>query len=107
MGLNVIQNTTFGSLSDAELAFALSSALPKNLAPKDLRRWLTEKRDAQQKLITYLQDVAIFMGTPGNTAAGWIEAQKALQSIDTPVKQEAVEPEAPQTVGRFQIQVIE
>ena len=83
MGLDVIGNTTFGALSESELKFALSVALPKDLKPEALKDWLTRKRDAQQKLMSYLQDVAIYTGTPGNTIAGWIEAQKALQSQAT------------------------
>lgn len=78
MGLDVIGDTTFGALSKGELDLALSKALPTKLKPVALRQWLVEKRDAQQKLANYLQDAAIFLGTPGNTVAGWIEAQQSL-----------------------------
>ena len=80
LGLDVIGETTFGALSESELAFAVSTALPKKLKPPALRKWLVEKKLAQNKLSDYLQDVAIFLGTPGNTVAGWLEAQQALQS---------------------------
>lgn len=59
LGLDVLGSTTFGALSEAELAFALSTALPTNLGPQDLRKWLVQKRDVQTKLADYLQDVSI------------------------------------------------
>jgi len=77
MGLDVIGQTTFGALSESELAFALDSALPKKLEGPALRGWLKEKRDAQIKLIDYLNDAAVFMGTPGNTIADFINKQKS------------------------------
>lgn len=80
LGLDVIGTTTFGALSESELNFALSTALPRNLKPPALRQWLVEKKAAQEKLADYLQDVSIFLGTPGNTVAGWLEAQQAIQS---------------------------
>ena len=78
LGLDVLNTTTFGALSAGELQFALATSLPKKLSPTDLKAWLTEKRDSQQKLSDYLQNVALYMGAPGNTVASWIEAQKSL-----------------------------
>ena len=78
LGLDVIGDTTFGALSKGELDLALSKALPKNLPPQALREWLVEKKDAQEKLSTYLEDVAIYLGTPGNTVKGWLEAQRSI-----------------------------
>ena len=80
MGLNVVSNTTFGALSEGELALALSTALPINLDPIPLRKWIVEKKNAQIKLKDYLTNAAIFMGTPGNTRAGWMDSQRVLQS---------------------------
>jgi len=77
LGLNVIQNTTFGSLSEAELKFALSSALPSDkLNSKELRKWLVNKKYAQEVLSGYLEGAAIYLGSPGNTIAGWVELNK-------------------------------
>lgn len=76
MGLNVVQNTTFGALSEGELALALNTALPKNKDPDALREWAIEKKAAQEKLANYLDEVATYLGTPGNTIAGWLEAQR-------------------------------
>jgi len=79
MGLNVIQNTTFGSLSTEELKFALSAALPLKLDEPELRDWLVRKKSAQLKLSNYLQNTAIFLGTPGNTVAKWMQTQRDIQ----------------------------
>lgn len=100
MGLDVIGNTTFGALSASELDFALSTALPKSLPPKQLKKWLQEKRAAQVKLSDYLENVAIYLGTPGNTVAGWIEAQKSIFKPDD----EGPESNA-QQIGRFKVRV--
>lgn len=62
MGLDVINSATFGALSEKELAFAIDSALPTGLEPDDLRKWLVEKRDAQEKLATELRKAASYMG---------------------------------------------
>ncbi len=79
LGLDVIGDTTFGALSESELAFALSTALPKNLDGPDLKRWVQRKKDSQLKLSSYLEEVATFLGTPGNTTADFIELQKLRQ----------------------------
>jgi hypothetical protein len=80
MGLNVLQNTTFGALSEGELKFALDTALPTNMNEDQLRDWMQRKLEAQDKLEDYLYRAAVFLGTPGNTAADWLEAQKKQYS---------------------------
>lgn len=81
MGLDVIGTTTFGALSESELAFALSAALPKGLNETELREWLIEKRDAQQKLSSYLEETAIYLGTPGNGGIpGFINLKRSEQA---------------------------
>lgn len=79
LGLDVIGETTFGALSEAELKFALSTALPKTLEGPALKAWLQKKKDTQQKLVAYMQGVATFLGTPGNTTKDFIELQKVNQ----------------------------
>jgi len=79
LGLDVIGNTTFGALSESELNFALNTALPKDLPPAELRQWLIRKKEAQGKLRDYLQQAAIFLGTPGNTVADWAQIQQEQQ----------------------------
>lgn len=79
LGLDVIGNTTFGALSESELKFALATALPKTLKGPDLKRWLQRKKESQQKLSAYLERVATFLGTPGNTTKDFIELEKLNQ----------------------------
>ena len=79
LGLNIIGNTTFGALSQGELELALATGLPTNLQGDDLRTWLVDRQNAQRKLSVYLQDSALFLGTPGNTVPDWIKLQKAKQ----------------------------
>ncbi len=76
LGLDVIGNTTFGALSESELNFALSTALPKNLEGPALKEWLQKKKQSQEKLANYLEDAAMFLGRPGNTVADFLERQK-------------------------------
>jgi len=77
LGLDVIGNTTFGALSESELKFALNTALPRGLKGPALKEWLQRKKDSQIKLSDYLEDAAIFLGTPGNTIADFLAEKKA------------------------------
>jgi len=104
LGLDVLQSTTFGALSAAELAFALDTALPQKLPPADLRKWMVRKKDAQVKLARYLTEAAIFLGTEGNTTVDFIQAQRLKQlERDEPQEEQAT----PNSVGRFSIEVVE
>ena len=67
LGLDVVSNTTFGALSEAELAFAIDTALPTNIEGEDLKQWLTQKRDAQQKLADYIDNAIQFLSIEGNS----------------------------------------
>lgn len=95
LGLDVIGNTTFGALSEAELKFALETALPQRLEGPALKQWLQGKKAAQQKLAAYLEQASIFLGTPGNTVKDWIEIQGGGRSSGRP-QQSAPAPGAPQ-----------
>lgn len=79
MGLDVIAGTTFGALSEAELGFALDTALPTRLSGPELKAWLTRKKEAQGKLAKELEEAAIYLGKPGNTPAGWLEMKRNQQ----------------------------
>jgi len=87
LGLDVIGAVTFGALSEAELQFALDTALPTKLDEEELKQWLTEKRDAQHKLATNLEEAALFLGTPGNTIAEFIQMKKEERDRLTPEEQ--------------------
>lgn len=76
LGLDVLHSTTFGALSAAELKFALSTALPTGLKGPELRKWLVAKKESQEKLADYIEASAIYLGTPGNTVAGWVKKQR-------------------------------
>jgi len=76
MGLNVIQNTTFGSLSEEELKFALNTTMPQGLNSAELKAWMIRKRDTQKKLAGYLEESAIFLGTPGNTVSDFLQMKR-------------------------------
>jgi hypothetical protein len=76
MGLDVIGATTFGALSESELAFALNTALPTSLEPKALRQWLVDKKKAQGKMANELRKAASYLGQPGNTVASYLEMQE-------------------------------
>ena len=82
LGLNIIQNTTFGSLSEAELKFALDTALPTGLQPAALKDWIIRKQDVQRKLASHMKEAAMFLGTPGNTIPKWLEFQKQREILN-------------------------
>jgi hypothetical protein len=91
MGLNVIQNTTFGALSNAELDMALKTALPTDLRPEALKDWMIRKKEAQQKLLGYVRNAASFLYS-GGTMADWISEQQKmaeLQETAQPTEQPA------------------
>lgn len=79
LGLNVIQNTTFGALSENELKFALQAGLPTKLEGNDLVEWLQAKKASQQKLANYINEAATFLTSGENTIADFLELKKAQQ----------------------------
>jgi len=78
MGLDVISAITFGALSEKELKLAMDVAAPRNLSPQELKAWLVERRDAQQKVADMMLNAAEFLSTPGNNINGWIKQNKGL-----------------------------
>lgn len=75
LGLDVVGAVTFGALSEGELRLALDVALPTNLSSRDLKKWVVDKKAAQQKLATYLEAQVRYLSQPGNTVGGWLESQ--------------------------------
>lgn len=73
MGLDIIQATTFGALSEGELKLAMDTAVPKNLKPKELRTWLVNRKKAQNKLSNELKKMAITLGKGKTTIAEYLE----------------------------------
>lgn len=86
MGLDVIGSVTFGALSEAELNFALETALPTGLNEPELKQWLKEKREAQKKVAKALTKHAKFFGK-GGTIAELIEKDEAEQQEAPPAGQ--------------------
>jgi hypothetical protein len=91
MGLDVIGATTFGALSESELAFALDTALPDKLSPTDLRDWLVRKKDVQNRLLAGLSEAAIELGK-GTTVAALLERRQA--AAQQPPAQQTAQPAA-------------
>lgn len=87
LGLDIIGSVTFGALSQGELDLALDTAIDLGQDPENLRNILAQKKDAQSKLINYLDDQIQFL-EQGGTLAGWRE--KARSSV----QQELSEPSA-------------
>ena len=54
MGLDVVNSTTFGALSEKELDLAQEIGLPMTMKPEDLMAHLIEKKAANEKLFAYL-----------------------------------------------------
>ncbi len=73
LGLNVIQATTFGALSEGELRLAMETAMPP-LEPVALRKWLVTKKKAQQKLGAELLKMAVKLGKGKTTIADYLES---------------------------------
>jgi hypothetical protein len=71
LGLDVVGSVTFGALSEGELNLALDVALPTNLSPQDLKKWVLSKKAAQEKLSNYLSEQVRFLSIPGNTVGDW------------------------------------
>tara|TARA_R110000764_G_scaffold132941_5_gene220864 strand:- start:407 stop:1573 length:1167 start_codon:yes stop_codon:yes gene_type:complete len=73
MGLDVISATTFGALSEGELRLAMDTAMPSNMQPKDLRKWLTERKAAKTKLARELTKMSIQLGRGKTTMAEYLQ----------------------------------
>jgi hypothetical protein len=73
LGLDIVGAVTFGALSEGELRLALDTALPTNLEPPALAKWIKDKIAAQEKLLGYLNDQARFLSRPGRNLGDWLD----------------------------------
>tara|TARA_R110000751_G_scaffold73408_1_gene148446 strand:+ start:23117 stop:24259 length:1143 start_codon:yes stop_codon:yes gene_type:complete len=73
MGLDVISATTFGALSEGELRLAMDTAMPRNFQPKELKKWLTDRKAAKTKLARELTKMSIQLGKGKTTIAEYLE----------------------------------
>jgi hypothetical protein len=77
LGLDVVGSVTFGALSESELALALQTGLPSNLDQAELRDWTIGKKQAQEKLLGYLNEQARFLSQDDTTLNDWLDRVKA------------------------------
>lgn len=73
--LDVLNAATFGALSEEELKLAKQTALPTGLDPKELRKFLIDKKAAQEKLKAYLDEQVQFLDA-GGTVAGFLRSKR-------------------------------
>lgn len=73
MGLDVISATTFGALSEGELRLAMDTAMPSKMQPKELKKWLTDRKAAKTKLARELTKMSIQLGKGKTTIAEYLE----------------------------------
>lgn len=73
LGLDVISATTFGALSEGELRLAMDTAVPMNLPPAELKRWLKDAKAAKQKLAQELFKMGTTLGKGKMTPAEYME----------------------------------
>ena len=96
LGLNVLQMTTFGALSEKELEFALDTALPSGLSEKALRKFIENKRKALQEALVAAQEAARKLSSGNFTLAEILEQQQGQGGeglgIDTTTPQPGEEP---------------
>jgi hypothetical protein len=81
LGLDIIGSVTFGALSQGELDLALDTALDTGQDPAALKDILIRKKEAQNKLINYLDEQIQFLDD-GGTLAGWREQLQQAPSTD-------------------------
>ena len=84
LGLNVIQNTTFGALSQGELDLAMKSALPDDLSSEALQQHVLDKQAAQYKLLNYYYEALDYLAggspnEPPRMIAGFMLMKKKAQ----------------------------
>lgn len=102
LGLDVVSSVTFGALSEAELDLALETALPTKLPPEELRKFLNEKKAAQEKLKTYFMEQMDFLDN-GGTIQGFLRSKQRSTPANSSEKNGQVEPI--ESIGRFSVKV--
>ena len=75
MGLDVISSVTFGALSEGEMRLAMETAVPRNLPPEELKKYLQNKKSAQVKAKAALTKAATYLSNPANSLNTWLQEQ--------------------------------
>tara|TARA_R110000787_G_C13443348_1_gene446647 strand:+ start:20698 stop:21777 length:1080 start_codon:yes stop_codon:yes gene_type:complete len=79
LGLDVVQMTTFGALSEGELKLALNVGLPTSKDPESLKKWLVDKKAAQEKVYANLMEIATALSGGNMTIEEFIKSKKGGQ----------------------------
>jgi len=87
LGLQVIAGTTFGALSERELALAMETGMPKFTKVEEYKDYLIRKRDAEQKLMREFVFYANYLRTEGYEMSA-IEAQDVFNRTRASVRTE-------------------
>lgn len=105
LGLDVIGSVTFGALSEGELGLALETALPTGLNEPALKDFLQRKRDAQTKLVDYLDEQIAFL-EGGGTLGEWrnIVNERGAEAQNAAQRTEPVQTQQTNQVLRFDAQ---
>tara|TARA_R110002167_G_scaffold74149_2_gene207655 strand:- start:1708 stop:2841 length:1134 start_codon:yes stop_codon:yes gene_type:complete len=89
LGLDIIGSVTFGALSEGELKLAMDTGLPDdNLSPTELRKWISDRVDAQRKALAAVNDTLNHFVNQGSLKdyytdiVGIDNGQSATQSDD-------------------------
>jgi hypothetical protein len=89
LGLDIIGSVTFGALSEGELKLAMDTALPSDqLSPTELRKWITDRMNAQRKAFEAVNDTLNHFVKQGSledyytNIVGIDNGQSATQSND-------------------------
>jgi hypothetical protein len=87
LGLQVIAGTTFGALSERELALAMETGMPSFNTVEEYTDYLIRKRDAEQKLMREFVFYANYIRTEGYEMSA-IEAQDVFNRTRASVRTE-------------------
>lgn len=82
LGLNVVGSVTFGALSEGELKLAMDVAAPRDLDEAQLKAWLLDRKDAQEKVVTALEEQARFLSDPNNTLEDWFKEVYSQKQVE-------------------------
>lgn len=94
LALDVVGATTFGALSEGELALARDVALPTKLDGPDLLIFLEDKKTAQLKLRAYYEEQIEFIDQ-GGTVAGFLREKRRETASTQAAEEVQTEAEAP------------
>jgi len=106
LGLNIIQNTTFGALSEAEMRLAMQTGFPSDMQPPELLDWTRRRKAARAKLRDELISAIRYMNSQdpnspeyANAQANWQAMRDAQRQAEAQAAQAAQGGGAPQGGG--------